>query len=395
MSRKAFWRAISACLAFTTLCGCALGPSVPQRRETLARQIVDDAVAFNEAYSRAVSAQILLNILRGRDRLPRQYLALSGISDAPSLRFQEQIGAAAIPLGEGGSPWGVGNVSIQREVQSRPGYSVAPLSAETLTKAVFQPTSPGVFQHYWLSGWPRDLLTFLMVKRITKIERERVTVFDADAAGFGACAESPLPAACAFEAEARAMLRAVGDRAPATEAADAEGLCGLVAAYTPARAVRAAPPQRGEQCPARIVVGDTTYALSLRSFDDIVYFVGELMRAPADENGVASAALSVRAAGLRGGDAVALFRLVPAPAAASESEGDPRDFFAASVVYRGERFFAGPAVGRACAAVGDGPCTDSPAAGDRSSSVLSLLAELLALNQSPESVRPPARIIVE
>ncbi|MEZ6023035.1 MAG: hypothetical protein R3C16_06410 [Hyphomonadaceae bacterium] len=50
---------------------CASNPQTLTRRETLARQIADDAAAFNEAYGQAVSAQILLNILRSRDRLPR------------------------------------------------------------------------------------------------------------------------------------------------------------------------------------------------------------------------------------------------------------------------------------------------------------------------------------
>jgi hypothetical protein len=33
--------------------------------------------------------------------------------------------------------------------------------------------------------------------------------------------------------------------------------------------------------------------------------------------------------------------------------------------------------------------------GDRSSSVLSLIAEILALNQSPEAIRAPSRLIAE
>jgi hypothetical protein len=66
------------------------------------------------------------------------------------------------------------------------------------------------------------------------------------------------------------------------------------------------------------------------------------------------------------------------------------------VSYSGRRYYAGPPVGRSCAAVAAaGVCDDDPRNGDRSSSVLSLLAELLALNQSPESLRAPARLIAE
>ena len=39
---------------------CATRRPDPMRREHLARQIADDAAAFNDAYGQAVSAQILL-----------------------------------------------------------------------------------------------------------------------------------------------------------------------------------------------------------------------------------------------------------------------------------------------------------------------------------------------
>ena len=81
---------------------------LPSQRERLTRQIADDAVGFNEAYGQAVSAQILLNILRSRDRLPRYYLAMTGISDSPSWSTTQSAAIGGIPLGgdisDGGSP---------------------------------------------------------------------------------------------------------------------------------------------------------------------------------------------------------------------------------------------------------------------------------------------------
>jgi len=90
-----------------------------------------------------------------------------------------------------------------------------------------------------------------------------------------------------------------------------------------------------------------------------------------------------------------LFRIVAEAAAVREVDGDPRGRFAASVVYGGRRLFAGPPVSRTCAEIGPGACADDPRLGDRSSSVLSLLAELLALNQSPDAIRAPTRVFVE
>jgi hypothetical protein len=127
--------------------------------------------------------------------------------------------------------------------------------------------------------------------------------------------------------------------------------------------------------------------------DDMVYYIGELMRAGAmvaEEGEPIEAQITVRAAGLRGGGrGVPLFRVVPDGAANA-------DIYAASVVYGGRRYHAGPAVGRSCGAASEeGRCQDTAAEGDRSSSVLSLIAEILALNQSPDAIRAPSRLIAE
>jgi hypothetical protein len=127
----------------------------------------------------------------------------------------------------------------------------------------------------------------------------------------------------------------------------------------------------------------------------MVYYVGELMRAAyteadGDPKTPMEARVKVKVAGLRGGGAGApLFRIVPESAAAGHA-------FAASISYDGRVYFAGPPIGRACAdARPAGVCADDAAHGDRSSSVLSLLAELLALNQSPDAIRAPARFLAE
>ena len=371
----------------------------------LARQISDDAAAFNDAYGQAVTGQILLNILRARDRQPRYYLSMSGITDSPSVRYQESLSASSIPLGEGASPWGFGSFGLQRETQSRPSYALQPLNADTLAKTVFQPTPVNVFAHYWSSGWSRDLLIFLMVERITRFETldgSRViveAVNDSNSIRSDCSGVSEQQAGgCAFVTMARALLSEIRAETEARDAADGAPVCGLIAAYAPAQPVRRTLPASGQSCPARLILGATTYVLDLRSFDDIVYYVGELMRPAlmdATTDGAMAAPLNVRSAGLRSDVGVPLFRIVPEGAVGDEAP-DTRGRFAASVVYGGARYFAGPPVGRACAAATPkGPCTDDAAHGDRSSSVLSLLAELLALNQSPESIRAPQRLLVE
>ncbi|KAF0182141.1 MAG: hypothetical protein IV086_00560 [Hyphomonadaceae bacterium] len=389
-------------LSAVVLAACGTTPAAPFRGEGLARQIADDAVAFNEAYARAVSGQLLLNVLRARDRQPRYYLSMSGIQDAPGLRYRENFGISGTPLGEGASPWGFGNFGFERETQSRPSYAVQPLSAETLTRTVFQPTPSNVFEHYWQSGWSRDLLLFLMVEEITRIDHVDgppvVREFINDATQLrDDCRGDDALAGCAYVIETRRFLADIAMRAPARERPGAAPVCGLVESFDTPQPLMAA--RDGKGCEPRFVVGETTFVLSLRSFDDMIFYVGELMRPSTTETGeetTMEARLTVFAAGLRSDRGVPLFRILPASEASRAAPRDPHLHYAASVNYSGRRFFAGPPVGRSCVrASPDGVCADDPAAGDRSSSVLSLLAELLALNQSPEAIRAPNRIIVD
>ena len=385
---------VSVLAAAMMLAACAT-PIVPTGRSALTHQIADDAAAFNEAYGQAVSAQILLNILRSRDRLPRHYLSMTGISDSPSLRWRENVGIGSIPLGEGASPWGIGGLGVERETQSRPSYAIQPFAADTLTRAAFQPTQPYVFAHYWRSGWPRDLLTLMMVERITRTTPDGGSTSYNNEANeiFENCTPNIDTHGCDFVRELRTFLARVNHPAALSNAPDAQPVCGLVEAYLPARPVRATPPAEGQECDPTFAVGADFYTFRLRSLDDMVYFVGELMRAGSMRAGPGEpieAQVNVSAAGLRGGgQGVPLFRIVPH--ASAQSRG-----YAARVAYSGELYFSGPAIGRSCgAATSTGVCTDNANEGDRSSSVLSLIAEIMALNQSPDAIRPPSRLIAE
>lgn len=384
MIKTALRSAVLAAAALTA--ACAISPS-GGRSEAVARRIADDASAFNEAYGQAVSGQILLNILRGRDRLPRHYLSMTGINDSPSLRSRQSASIGSIPLGEGAANWGFGAGSLERETITRPTYAVQPFSADTLTRTAFQPIAPFVFAHYWDSGWPRDILMLLLVERLEVDGRvfmnEANNIFEDCGAGIDT-------SGCDFVRAARALLAETEAAPEAAFAAEGTQVCGLIAVHGSARPLR--PADDNARCPPRIAVGARVYTLHLRSLDDAIYYVGELMRAGSmiAEEGPIEAQVTVRAAGLRGGGrGVPLFRIVRAPEPGAE-------LYAASVSYAGRRFFAGPAIGRSCAdAAPSGPCRDDAARGDRSSSVISLLAELMALNQSPDAIRAPSRFFAE
>lgn len=369
--------------------GCVTARSVGLDRADVSRRIADDAVAFNEAYAQAVNGQILLNVLRARDRLPRYYLSTTGISDAPTSISRWSAGIGSVRLGQPRDPWAQGNAGWSAESSRRPSFAVQPLDAPTLTRTVFTPIAAPVFQHYWTSGWPRDLLTFLLVADIVAPDGTRYRNEANDLAPD--CAQAQGSRGCAFVAAAQKLLaatEAAEAKAAPSQIAAAEGQCGVNVLY--GGAIAPAKPDAGGACPATIAIDGQVWTLNLRSFDEAVYYVGELLRDGATEGDEAmiAARIKVRAAGLRGGGAgVPLFRVVRGGAASA------KDGWSASVSYQGVRYAAGPAVYRSCAAAAaKGPCTDDWANGDRSSSVLSLLTEILMLNQSPDAIKAPTRI---
>ena len=402
-------RTATATVALAALTACSMMPLPSQRRDEVSRQIADDAVAFNEAYAQAVSAQILLNILRARDRQPRHYLSMSGIEDARSLSYSENAGIGAVPLGTGWSSWGFGKAEASRQSGTKPSYRVTPFDSATLAKAVFVPTSTPTFAHYWRSGYPQDLLLFLMVKRIDRIEtadgRAKETVWYNEGSAIRSDCRADEQQGCGYVRAAREFAALIAGREETPFSPTGKPVCGLIEAYDPPAPLRDEQPAAGETCAPVFVIGSTRYQMSLRSFDDIVFFIGDLMRpslTALGEDAVNSSPLSVRPAGFtaaegrRRASGAPLFRILPEAEATREARADPRGRFAASVVYGGRRYFSGPPVSRVCdAATPTGICADSPQNGDRSSFVLSLLADLLALNQSPDALRAPTRLMVE
>ncbi|MFT3727780.1 MAG: hypothetical protein QM759_08150 [Terricaulis sp.] len=374
-------------IAALCLTACA---SAPVRRENIARQIADDAASFNEAYAQAVSGQILLNVLRSRDRLPRTYLAMTGISDNPSWSTSQSLDVGSVPLSGGGTPLGIGEVTLGHGQERRPAYAVQPFGADTLTKTAFEPTPAYVFAHYWRSGWPRDILLLVMVERIERTDAQgHVTVYDNEANTiFDDCAASVTTGGCDYVRAARTLIGTASGTQSGIDVHRGAQLCGVVGVYGARRPVHPVDALPHGDCDPAFVVGGDTYRLRLRSLDDMIYYIGELLRAGgmrAAPGAPIEAQVNVLAAGLRGGGkGVPLFRLLPA------REG----VFAARVRYGGAQYVAGPAIGRSCgAATTDGVCADTADQGDRTSSVISLIAELLALNQSPEAIRAPDRLL--
>jgi hypothetical protein len=383
-------RTLTLAAAALLFVGCAFGDAGQRRRERLVRDLADDAAAFNEAYAQAMTGQLLLNVLRARDRLPTQYLAMSSIQDAPTVTSSQSFTLGSLTLGDITSPWGVGEASIGREVERHPSYSLGPFASEDLRRVVFDPTEPAVFAEYWNAGWPKDILLLLMADRVIRVEHagaRGVAEFVNDAERLiDNCEGEFQEGGCAYVQLSRTLARELRGRAP-DRAMDKSGVCGLAAAYSPTRPQPRRPDTPACDRAARVLIGEVEYVIFLRSLDDIIYYLGELLRDDGALQGAFEAPIRIGSAGIEGGGrGVPLFRVV---------SGEARGRFAASVIYNGVRYSAGPAVSRACAlAAESGPCRDDAENGDRSSQVLALLMQLLLRHQSDQSVPAPPTVVI-
>jgi hypothetical protein len=158
---KSALMALSALL----LCGCA---TLPGTGVTSAADVARDAAALNDAYSRAASGQILLNVLRARDRWPREYLTLGGVTNQPTASFSAGITFNPLPLNGANDPLRSSEGPVSRTQSSAYSYSVTPMPTASITQTVLTPIGRDTFEHYWGSRWSRDVLLLVMAESIQR-----------------------------------------------------------------------------------------------------------------------------------------------------------------------------------------------------------------------------------
>lgn len=381
--------ALSCAVMALALSACAAADAHRAReREMLARRIADDAVAYNQAYSAAINGQILLNILRAYNRQPRQYMSMTGFQNSVPDSRTVSVGIGALALGELGDQWGEGAFNVDTETQLEPDYAVEPFDSDDFAAIALSPTSTEVFRHYWDSGWNRDLLLILLVDQM-EVSGAPASLYSNNAGTIAAnCAgENYASGGCAFVRAARDLSQRARTARRMPVAAAERGVCLPFAAYD-VQQVRPIRHPTGA-CPVTIVIGDTRYALQLRSLDAIIYYVGELIRRDAAHpppEGVLEARLQVSAPGAPL-ETTPIFRVVEA------DETTEREY-AATVSYAGRRYSAGAPANAFCFDPrGPEYCRGAPA--DRSGTVLELLSGILAHNQSEAAIRAPQSSVLQ
>ena len=157
-------------VSLVTLSAC--GTIVKNSNASLSGAIADDAIKLNDAFNKATNAVLLKNILRARDRWPTNYTTLSGIKSTPTI--SQSNGLTLSPLGLG-NPEGPGQGSgtvLSQGINSSNEYDVNPFAAADRSESLLTPVTEKLFERYY-NSWPRDVVTLMFIKNFkVKIDNQ-------------------------------------------------------------------------------------------------------------------------------------------------------------------------------------------------------------------------------
>jgi hypothetical protein len=162
--RSTVTRLAGSLIAAGLATGCVHAPSLSH--DAIARDVERDAIALNEAHTRTINAVIALNVLRARDNLPTGYTTLSGITLSPALSARTELGLAPLGLGNAASPFAGSDAAFSSSRSADARYSVNPVAEQASGLGLYKiEASQDLFQRYVESGWPLEVIVPLFVRR--------------------------------------------------------------------------------------------------------------------------------------------------------------------------------------------------------------------------------------
>jgi hypothetical protein len=167
-----------AALGALSLSGCTMVSDIGANG--LAENIEGNAATLNEAHTRAMTAIIAVNVMRARDRWPTNYTTLSGIKSNPSLQLNGSASFGPLGFGNAPMPFAGSTATIARNETANAEYSVNPFSNNDKTQGLLKPIQPEQLENYWLAGWPRETLMWLFVDAVTFAGESQPWYIDGD-----------------------------------------------------------------------------------------------------------------------------------------------------------------------------------------------------------------------
>lgn len=405
-------------LLIIALAGCSSTPLTPNQ---LAEAVAYDAAAYNEASAKATNAVMLLNILRSRDRWPWSFSTVENVSSSRSNQVQLSAGWSlpwdGLWKGSSATP------NLTNIIKSAPTTSIQNQNDKDFALSILSPVPYSVFEYYWNSGWPKEVLLYLFVQRITETDRENSgddpVAYDNIGKYIAQCTvENISHERCEFIGKVRTLLstgkpeiekptestdcRPISEDLSGASAGELEQYYNLGRLFSDrGQSVRI---EAGKLCvvesgtqTATFTSSETkeakkSYQLELRSWQDMIYYLGAFAREASPAKFVEAPRNQLHKdteANCSNKEEYCeyLFRVTKTRECGSN--------YAAKASYHGDTYYAGPAVHGVYekgkertngSKNGGNTCGRGQGGGDRSGTVLTLLKEIRMLNQSTEGL---------
>ena len=111
----------------------------PLNQSRLSQSFVDQVIAYNEAYRAELNGQVLLNILRARDRQYRSYTSLSELQLTPRATVTNELSSEGLDVGDNATPISIvvgGSRTVERQSLSQ--LRINPAAVDSNQQSIYQ-----------------------------------------------------------------------------------------------------------------------------------------------------------------------------------------------------------------------------------------------------------------
>lgn len=147
------------------------------------------AVDYNHIVADAANEQVLLNIIRAKNRHPMHFTAISSLRSATSASVTGGV-MASLPSASGltttnpgtGAPTAVARMltsdvstpNFGASFSTNPTFDVGVLNSQKFQQGIMQPINLGLIDHFLQQGWPNVLVSSLVIERIDAIAKSDI-----------------------------------------------------------------------------------------------------------------------------------------------------------------------------------------------------------------------------
>jgi hypothetical protein len=156
----------------------------------LTDNIAKNAEALNDAHTRSIVSVISKNIIRASEHQPTNYTTMSGIKSSPLVEVTGGVDLDPLGIGDPSGALEASVGKIGRTERSNAEYSINPFGNSSAGNNLYVPLPEKTFSDYLGAGWPPEVLMYLFVGSITFSDVEQSSLFKQECLTTGSGASS-------------------------------------------------------------------------------------------------------------------------------------------------------------------------------------------------------------